>query len=222
MNCAQQCSKRCNGPTPSDCCNEHCAAGCTGPRATDCLVRETYLGESWSHQGELQTTFCSFNPITKAWKRFLHYWGKVLLFSIQVSVWTLKSRLNLAFSQASGVSFGSLSTRNSKDLAKAVIQECSVIITVGLCYGPSVLKDCCLCCRHVGISRTTGCARTHAQVLCATTPTFTNSYPILMESTTSEPRVSKPVHVRSSEKDFLFFCNNLLECFNGNVNNLGF
>lgn len=169
-----------------------------------------------------RTTFCSFNPITKAWKRFLHYWGKVLLFSIQVSVWTLKSRLNLAFSQASGVSFGSLSTRNSKDLAKAVIQECSVIITVGLCYGPSVLKDCCLCCRHVGISRTTGCARTRAQVLCATTPTFTNSYPILMESTTSEPRVSKPVHVRSSEKDFLFFCNNLLECFNGNVNNLGF
>lgn len=50
LNCAQQCSKRCNGPTPSDCCNEHCAAGCTGPRATDCLVRKIYLGESWSQQ----------------------------------------------------------------------------------------------------------------------------------------------------------------------------
>ncbi|KAJ0011945.1 hypothetical protein NQD34_012920 [Periophthalmus magnuspinnatus] len=38
LNCAQQCSKRCKGPSPSDCCNEHCAAGCTGPRATDCLA----------------------------------------------------------------------------------------------------------------------------------------------------------------------------------------
>ncbi|XP_037131612.1 epidermal growth factor receptor [Syngnathus acus] len=38
LNCAQQCSKRCRGPSPSDCCNEHCAAGCTGPRPTDCLA----------------------------------------------------------------------------------------------------------------------------------------------------------------------------------------
>ncbi|KAJ8012241.1 hypothetical protein DPEC_G00066640, partial [Dallia pectoralis] len=38
LNCAQQCSRRCKGPSPSDCCNEHCAAGCTGPRATDCLA----------------------------------------------------------------------------------------------------------------------------------------------------------------------------------------
>ncbi|CAG07098.1 unnamed protein product, partial [Tetraodon nigroviridis] len=38
LNCAQQCSRRCNGPAPSNCCNEHCAAGCTGPRATDCLA----------------------------------------------------------------------------------------------------------------------------------------------------------------------------------------
>lgn len=43
LNCAQQCSKRCRGPSPSDCCNEHCAAGCTGPRATDCLVRTRHL-----------------------------------------------------------------------------------------------------------------------------------------------------------------------------------
>lgn len=99
----------------------------------------------------------------------------------------------------------------SKDLAKAVLQECSVIITVGLCYGPSVLKDSCLCCRHVGTSRTTGCARTRARVLCATTPTFTNSYPIPMESTTLEPRVSKPVHVRF----FSYYVSD-------NVNNLGF
>uniref|UniRef100_A0A3Q2ZKP9 Receptor protein-tyrosine kinase n=1 Tax=Kryptolebias marmoratus TaxID=37003 RepID=A0A3Q2ZKP9_KRYMA len=38
LNCAQQCSKRCKGPSPSDCCNEHCAVGCTGPRPTDCLA----------------------------------------------------------------------------------------------------------------------------------------------------------------------------------------
>lgn len=114
---------------------------------------------------------------------------------------TFKSRLNLSFAGASGVSVCSPSLRNCEDLAKAVIEECGVIITVGLCYGPSVLKDC-LCCRHVGTSRTTGCVRTRAQVLCATTPTFTNSYPILMESTTLGPPVSKPVHVRSSLKKY--------------------
>uniref|UniRef100_A0A672J273 Receptor protein-tyrosine kinase n=1 Tax=Salarias fasciatus TaxID=181472 RepID=A0A672J273_SALFA len=36
--CAEQCSKRCRGPKPIDCCNEHCAAGCSGPRATECLA----------------------------------------------------------------------------------------------------------------------------------------------------------------------------------------
>ncbi|KAK5919700.1 hypothetical protein CgunFtcFv8_023572 [Champsocephalus gunnari] len=38
LNCAEQCSKRCKGPSPGDCCNEHCAAGCTGPRPNDCLA----------------------------------------------------------------------------------------------------------------------------------------------------------------------------------------
>uniref|UniRef100_A0A8C2XJK9 Receptor protein-tyrosine kinase n=1 Tax=Cyclopterus lumpus TaxID=8103 RepID=A0A8C2XJK9_CYCLU len=38
LQCAEQCSRRCRGPKPSDCCNEHCAAGCTGPRAIDCLA----------------------------------------------------------------------------------------------------------------------------------------------------------------------------------------
>ncbi|XP_056452019.1 epidermal growth factor receptor [Gadus chalcogrammus] len=38
LNCAQQCTRRCNGTSPSDCCNDHCAAGCTGPKATDCLA----------------------------------------------------------------------------------------------------------------------------------------------------------------------------------------
>uniref|UniRef100_A0A673ALJ6 receptor protein-tyrosine kinase n=1 Tax=Sphaeramia orbicularis TaxID=375764 RepID=A0A673ALJ6_9TELE len=38
LQCADQCSRRCRGPKPIDCCNEHCAAGCTGPKATDCLA----------------------------------------------------------------------------------------------------------------------------------------------------------------------------------------
>lgn len=37
--CAQQCSGRCRGKSPSDCCHNQCAAGCTGPRESDCLVR---------------------------------------------------------------------------------------------------------------------------------------------------------------------------------------
>ncbi|KAM6920355.1 epidermal growth factor receptor [Lycodopsis pacificus] len=45
LNCAQQCSKRCKGPSPSDCCNEHCAAGCTGPRPTDCLACRDFQDE---------------------------------------------------------------------------------------------------------------------------------------------------------------------------------
>lgn len=38
LQCAKQCSRRCRGPKPTDCCHENCAAGCTGPGATDCLV----------------------------------------------------------------------------------------------------------------------------------------------------------------------------------------
>ncbi|XP_042566103.1 epidermal growth factor receptor isoform X2 [Clupea harengus] len=36
--CADQCSRRCKGPKPSDCCNEHCAGGCTGPYASQCFA----------------------------------------------------------------------------------------------------------------------------------------------------------------------------------------
>uniref|UniRef100_A0A3Q3KMH1 Receptor protein-tyrosine kinase n=2 Tax=Monopterus albus TaxID=43700 RepID=A0A3Q3KMH1_MONAL len=45
LNCAQQCSKRCRGSSPSDCCNEHCAAGCTGPRPTQCLACRDFQDE---------------------------------------------------------------------------------------------------------------------------------------------------------------------------------
>ncbi|XP_026062579.1 epidermal growth factor receptor isoform X2 [Carassius auratus] len=43
--CAEQCSGRCKGPKPIDCCNEHCAAGCTGPRPTDCLACKDFQDE---------------------------------------------------------------------------------------------------------------------------------------------------------------------------------
>ncbi|XP_051970903.1 epidermal growth factor receptor-like isoform X1 [Xyrauchen texanus] len=45
LNCAEQCSRRCKGPKPMDCCNEHCAAGCTGPKPTDCLACRDFQDE---------------------------------------------------------------------------------------------------------------------------------------------------------------------------------
>ncbi|XP_036411675.1 epidermal growth factor receptor [Colossoma macropomum] len=45
LTCAEQCSGRCKGPKPSDCCNEHCASGCTGPRPTDCLACRDFQDE---------------------------------------------------------------------------------------------------------------------------------------------------------------------------------
>ncbi|XP_053116593.1 epidermal growth factor receptor isoform X2 [Hemicordylus capensis] len=38
VDCAAQCSGRCKGSAPSDCCHTQCAAGCTGPRESDCLA----------------------------------------------------------------------------------------------------------------------------------------------------------------------------------------
>uniref|UniRef100_A0A8C6RJX8 receptor protein-tyrosine kinase n=1 Tax=Nannospalax galili TaxID=1026970 RepID=A0A8C6RJX8_NANGA len=44
--CAQQCSRRCRGKSPSDCCHNQCAAGCTGPRESDCLVCHKFRDEA--------------------------------------------------------------------------------------------------------------------------------------------------------------------------------
>ncbi|XP_069586274.1 epidermal growth factor receptor [Ranitomeya imitator] len=38
LDCAQQCSERCRGTAPSDCCHSQCASGCRGPKETDCLA----------------------------------------------------------------------------------------------------------------------------------------------------------------------------------------
>uniref|UniRef100_A0A8C6WLY2 Receptor protein-tyrosine kinase n=1 Tax=Neogobius melanostomus TaxID=47308 RepID=A0A8C6WLY2_9GOBI len=43
--CADQCSHRCRGPGPSDCCHDECAAGCTGPHATHCLACRSFSDE---------------------------------------------------------------------------------------------------------------------------------------------------------------------------------
>ncbi|XP_061109560.1 epidermal growth factor receptor isoform X2 [Conger conger] len=45
LNCADQCSRRCKGLHPVDCCNDHCAGGCTGPRPTDCLACRAFQDE---------------------------------------------------------------------------------------------------------------------------------------------------------------------------------
>ncbi|KAM6977789.1 receptor tyrosine-protein kinase erbB-3b [Aplochiton taeniatus] len=36
--CALQCSGRCFGTSPGDCCHSECAGGCTGPHETDCFA----------------------------------------------------------------------------------------------------------------------------------------------------------------------------------------
>ncbi|XP_036897009.1 epidermal growth factor receptor isoform X3 [Sturnira hondurensis] len=46
INCAQQCSGRCRGKSPSDCCHNQCASGCTGPRESDCLVCRKFRDEA--------------------------------------------------------------------------------------------------------------------------------------------------------------------------------
>uniref|UniRef100_A0A452SJY1 Epidermal growth factor receptor n=1 Tax=Ursus americanus TaxID=9643 RepID=A0A452SJY1_URSAM len=43
---AEQCSGRCRGRSPSDCCHNQCAAGCTGPRESDCLVCRKFRDEA--------------------------------------------------------------------------------------------------------------------------------------------------------------------------------
>ncbi|XP_070784140.1 melanoma receptor tyrosine-protein kinase-like isoform X5 [Enoplosus armatus] len=62
LQCAAQCSKRCRGPKPIDCCNEHCAAGCSGPRATDCLACRDFNDDGTCKDACPQLTI--YNPKT--------------------------------------------------------------------------------------------------------------------------------------------------------------
>lgn len=123
-----------------------------------------------------------------------------VLLLVAAPVRHLSPDLNLSFGNATSISVCSPSPCSSEDLAKAVKEECNVIISEGLCYGPNVLDDCCLCCRPVGTSRTTGCAKTPARASCVTTLTFTSSYPTHLENTASGPLVSRAAHVSSSKK----------------------
>ncbi|KAG8572623.1 hypothetical protein GDO81_012108 [Engystomops pustulosus] len=62
LTCAQQCTERCRGPMPSDCCHTQCASGCTGPRETDCLACRKF------RDGDTCTENCPplhlYNPTT--------------------------------------------------------------------------------------------------------------------------------------------------------------
>ncbi|XP_077160873.1 epidermal growth factor receptor isoform X2 [Paroedura picta] len=44
--CAPQCSGRCKGREPSDCCHTQCATGCTGPRDSDCLACRNFSDDA--------------------------------------------------------------------------------------------------------------------------------------------------------------------------------
>lgn len=70
------------------------------------------------------------------------------------------------------------------------------LLAWGSCYGFCALDDCCLCCRLVGTSRMTVFVKTPARASCATNPTCTSWFQILMENTTSGLPVSRNVHVR--------------------------
>ncbi|XP_028917874.1 epidermal growth factor receptor isoform X1 [Ornithorhynchus anatinus] len=60
--CAQQCSGRCRGRSPSDCCHNQCAAGCTGPRESDCLVCRKFRDEATCK--DTCPTLMLYNPTT--------------------------------------------------------------------------------------------------------------------------------------------------------------
>ncbi|XP_066485210.1 epidermal growth factor receptor [Tiliqua scincoides] len=62
VTCAEQCSGRCKGSLPSDCCHTQCAAGCTGPKESDCLACRKFSDDATCKDScpPLQV----YNPIT--------------------------------------------------------------------------------------------------------------------------------------------------------------
>lgn len=115
-----------------------------------------------------------------------------------------KGWLNLLLGSASSNTVCSPSLRSSWGLSHDCRGMQCYHKSVALSYGPSELGDCCLCCRPVGTSRTTECARTPARASCATTPTCTSWYPTHWESTTSGPPASGAAHVRMDERKGFF------------------
>ncbi|KAE8597049.1 hypothetical protein XENTR_v10016332 [Xenopus tropicalis] len=62
LTCAQQCSGRCRGPLPSDCCHSQCASGCTGPRENNCLACRKFRDGETCKEGCPQLQI--YNPAT--------------------------------------------------------------------------------------------------------------------------------------------------------------
>lgn len=216
LNCAQQCSKRCRGPSPSDCCNEHCAAGCTGPRATDCLVRTRLLPVGCESSDTIQgaqggdgARGCSHFSLSR--RRFESGWA--------AASETKPSLMNAA-SDVVGLNTGETSEfwlifrLAAPRVAASALAPCRGSLRIlprlrsrnavlslarGSVMVPVNWDGCCLCCRPVGTSRTRGCVRTPARASCATIPTFTSWCPTRTESTTLVPHASGVAHVRASK-----------------------
>uniref|UniRef100_A0A8D2L3L3 Receptor protein-tyrosine kinase n=2 Tax=Varanus komodoensis TaxID=61221 RepID=A0A8D2L3L3_VARKO len=62
VDCAAQCSGRCKGRLPSDCCHTQCAAGCTGPKESDCLACRRFRDDATCK--EACPLLHMYNPIT--------------------------------------------------------------------------------------------------------------------------------------------------------------
>ncbi|XP_041422025.1 epidermal growth factor receptor isoform X2 [Xenopus laevis] len=60
--CAQQCSGRCRGPLPIDCCHTQCASGCTGPKENNCLACRKFRDGETCKEGCPQLQI--YNPTT--------------------------------------------------------------------------------------------------------------------------------------------------------------
>ncbi|XP_062985360.1 epidermal growth factor receptor [Elgaria multicarinata webbii] len=62
VDCAAQCSGRCKGQLPSDCCHTQCAAGCTGPKESDCLACRRFRDDATCK--DACPLLHTYNPIT--------------------------------------------------------------------------------------------------------------------------------------------------------------
>lgn len=81
LQCAEQCSRRCHGPRPSDCCNRHCAAGCWGPDANQCLVSVCWQSSSIIRSPRQRMLYLQIATVAATWSAEVlpHLMGHVTL-----------------------------------------------------------------------------------------------------------------------------------------------
>lgn len=99
LQCAEQCSRRCRGPKPSDCCNRHCAAGCWGPDANQCLVSVCWQSSSMIRSPCQRMLYLQIATVAATWSADVlsHLMGHVTLNltcseSFLMPLWRLLSR----------------------------------------------------------------------------------------------------------------------------------